>query len=53
MLDGTTIESVSPEELNSISLKNILLFLPSNLAAVQNLYSWWARGVIKFLKSKL
>jgi hypothetical protein len=34
MLDSTTIESLFPEELNSFSCKNILLFLPSNMAAV-------------------
>jgi hypothetical protein len=34
MLDGRTIESLSPEKLNSFSCKYILLFLPSNMAAV-------------------
>jgi hypothetical protein len=34
MLDGRTTESLSPEELNSFSCKHILLFLPSNMAAV-------------------
>jgi hypothetical protein len=34
MLDSTTISSLSPEELDSFSCKDILLFLPSNMAAV-------------------
>jgi hypothetical protein len=34
MLDGRTIECLSPEELNSFSCKNILLFLPSKMAAI-------------------
>jgi hypothetical protein len=37
MLDGTTIEYLTPEELNSFSRRNILLFLPSN----NNLSKWF------------
>jgi hypothetical protein len=45
MLDGRTIEYLSPEELNSVSCKNISLFLPlcfiterSTVEAVSLLY---------------